>query len=97
MFRFLSYAFLGFLVQLMLVLVLSAIGLKDLATLPYMPWFWLGELLLPSTGPASHAMGGVGGMFFMLVSFVVYSFLLGLLIRKIRESYTEDRSNFLLP
>lgn len=83
---FLGYGALGFLLQIMLVLIVGTIGSREAGWAFYEPWFALGEFLFPSRGPGSHAMGGIGGMIFILIGAFVYSSVLGVLIFKFRHS-----------
>ena len=50
-FGLLKYWVLGFLLQVMLVIVAVTLGLGQLAKLLYGPRFEAGEFFLPSTGP----------------------------------------------
>jgi hypothetical protein len=84
--QFIAHGALGFLLQVMLVLVFGTIGFDGVLKALYGPWFEIGEYLLPSRGPGSHAMGGIGGMIFILIGVFVYSSLLGVVILKFRQS-----------
>jgi hypothetical protein len=79
--------FLGTILQIALVLILSLIGLHFAI---YSPWFEIGEWLLPSKGPGSHAMGGVGGLLFCAVAFVVYSGLLGYALDRVMSGLRDN-------
>ena len=86
-FAIVKILFLGAILQIALVFVLGLVGS---AFAIYSPWFELGEWLLPSRGPGSHAMGGVGGLFFSAIGFVLYTVLFGYVL----DSFlTSRRSN----
>jgi hypothetical protein len=87
-FTLIKILFLGAMLQIAFVLVLSLVGLQFAI---YGPWFEIGEWLLPSRGPGSHAMGGVGGLLFCAIAFAVYAGLLGyaldrFIMSRLRES-----------
>jgi len=81
--------FLGTILEIALVPILSLIGLHFAI---YSPWFEIGELLLPSKGAGSHAMGGTGGLLFCAIGFVVYSGLLGYALDRFIMSGLSEKS-----
>ena len=82
---------LGVVAQIVLVGSLGLITNDDRVFAGYMPWFWIGEWLLPSTGPGGHAMvlrGLLGAAF----GFLVYAVLIGYALHRLIMSRVGDRS-----
>jgi hypothetical protein len=88
-FTLIKILFLGAILQIALVLVLSLVGLGFAI---YRPWFEIGEWLLPSRGPGGHAMGGIGGLLFCAIGFGVYAGLLGYALDRFVMSRLRDNS-----